>query len=363
MKILSVVGVRPNLVKIAPLMKEFSKHPEVESILVHTGQHYDIKMNDIFFEDLDIPEPQYNLGVGSKSHAVQTGRIMSEFEKVCLLEKPDLVLVVGDVNSTLACALVASKLNIKLAHVEAGLRSFDRTMPEEINRLLTDAISDFLFITEPAALENLRKENIPESKIFFVGNVMIDSLIASIERIKKSQTYKKYNLPENSYVVVTLHRPSNVDDENKLSAIINALDHIQKRMKIIWPIHPRTKKNLERFKLDDKVNSMENLLIVEPLNYIDFMNLVLNCKFVLTDSGGIQEETTYLGKPCITLRKNTERLITIDIGTNTLAEIEDIIEIFDKILSNTWKKGEIPDLWDGKAAERIVKKLLEAQES
>ena len=363
MKILSVVGTRPNLVKIAPLMKEFSKHPEVESILVHTGQHYDIKMNDIFFEDLDIPEPQYNLGVGSKSHAVQIGRIMSEFEKVCLLEKPDLVLVVGDVNSTLACALVASKLNIKLAHVEAGLRSFDRTMPEEINRLLTDAISDCLFITEPAALENLRKENIPESKIFFVGNVMIDSLIASIERIKKSQTYKKYNLPENSYVVVTLHRPSNVDDENKLSAIINALDHIQKRMKIIWPIHPRTKKNLERFKLDDKVNSMENLLILEPLNYIDFMNLVLNCKFVLTDSGGIQEETTYLGKPCITLRKNTERLITIDIGTNTLAEIEDIIVLFDKVLSNTWKKGKIPDLWDGKTAERIVKKLLEAQKS
>ncbi|MBI2106988.1 UDP-N-acetylglucosamine 2-epimerase (non-hydrolyzing) [Candidatus Woesearchaeota archaeon] len=349
MKIISVVGTRPNFVKIASFIKETSKHNDIQNILVHTGQHYDEKMSESFFRELSIPKPDINLGIGSGSHAEQTAKIMIEFEKVLLKESPDLVVVVGDVNSTLACALTASKLNVKVAHIEAGLRSFDRAMPEEINRLLVDKISDYLFITERDAEKNLLNENIEKSKIFFVGNLMIDTLLMHKEKASNLKP-----ILNEDYAVLTLHRPSNVDSKDSLKNLLEIINEIQLKLKILWPIHPRTKQKIESFNLN--INEMKNLTIIEPLGYLEFMNAVMNSKFVLTDSGGIQEETTVLNIPCITLRENTERPITCENGTNYLTGIdkEIVINTVNEIFKNNKKEYRGIELWDGKAAERIV---------
>jgi UDP-N-acetylglucosamine 2-epimerase (non-hydrolysing) len=357
-KILLIAGARPNFMKIAPLIHELQK-TNFSWKLVHTGQHYDAKLSDIFFTELNIPKPDYNLEVGSGSHAIQTAKIMEKFEPICIKEKPDLVIVVGDVNSTIACALVAKKLNIKVAHVEAGLRSFDNNMPEEINRKLTDCISDYLFVSEESGLRNLKNEGIDKEKIFFVGNIMIDSLFNNLEKINKSDASKVYN---EKYCILTLHRPSNVDNKDELKLLLFELIKISKLIKIIWPIHPRTKKNLLDLGLDNIINE-SNIILKDPIGYIDFLNLVKNSTFVLTDSGGLQEETTYLNIPCLTLRENTERPSTIDIGTNTLLNKNEIIGNINLILAGKYKKGSIPQLWDGKTAERIIKILRDKYEN
>jgi len=361
MKIINVVGARPNFMKIAPLMAAQKESGRIEPILVHTGQHYDERMSDLFFRQLGIPEPDVNLGVGSASHAVQTAEIMKAFEPVVLERKPDAVLVVGDVNSTIACGLVAVKLGVKLIHVEAGLRSFDRSMPEEINRILTDAISDLLFCTEKSGVENLRREGIPDDKIFLVGNVMIDSLMANKEKAEKSRILDELNIKPNSYAVLTLHRPSNVDNPVVFGRILDAIEVIQSDMPVIFPIHPRTQKNIAGSELARKIDSMRSLRLTEPLGYLDFLKLMSNARLVLTDSGGIQEETTILKVPCITLRENTERPITVEAGSNILAgtTTDKIIAAYRKTIGNSNREIKTPPLWDGHAAERIVKVLLE----
>jgi len=380
-KIVSVVGARPNFMKIAPIIEQLkiknkNLKAELKHVLVHTGQHYDEEMSKSFFEDLNLPKPDINLGVGSASHAVQTAKIMIEFEKVCLRERPDLIIVVGDVNSTIACALVASKLGIKIAHIEAGLRSFDRAMPEEINRVLTDAISDYLFTTCEDANENLRKEGIPEEKIYFVGNVMIDTLLRYKERAKKSKILEKLGLNKDlqvrSYALLTLHRPSNVDNRETFINILKALKDVSEKIPIIFPAHPRTQRQIKSFGLEKYFNfvniesnscvNIENSInLLDPLSYLDFLNLMANAKFVLTDSGGIQEETTILNIPCLTLRENTERPVTLKEGTNTIvgSNPEKIISKSMDILNGKKKIGRIPKLWDGKAAERIINILIE----
>jgi len=380
-KIVSVVGARPNFMKIAPIIEQLkiknkNLKAELKHVLVHTGQHYDEEMSKSFFEDLNLPKPDINLGVGSASHAVQTAKIMIEFEKVCLRERPDLIIVVGDVNSTIACALVASKLGIKIAHIEAGLRSFDRAMPEEINRVLTDAISDYLFTTCEDANENLRKEGIPEEKIYFVGNVMIDTLLRYKERAKKSNILEKLGLNKDlqvrSYALLTLHRPSNVDNRETFINILKALKDVSEKIPIIFPAHPRTQRQIKSFGLEKYFNfvniesnscvNIENSInLLDPLSYLDFLNLMANAKFVLTDSGGIQEETTILNIPCLTLRENTERPVTLKEGTNTIvgSNPEKIISKSMDILNGKKKIGRIPKLWDGKAAERIINILIE----
>ena len=356
-KIICVCGARPNFMKIAPIMKAFKKTDNFKTLLVHTGQHYDNNMSHLFFSQLNIPKPDINLEVGSASHAVQTAEIIKRFEPVVLDFKPDYVLVVGDVNSTIACGLVAAKLGVKLIHVEAGLRSFDRNMPEEINRLLTDAISDLLFVTEQSGLENLRNEGINDEKIHFVGNVMIDTLLANKKESEKSDVLNKLSLSPKKYAVITLHRPSNVDNPETFTEIINAFELIQKEMKLIFPMHPRTQKNLKATKLWKKIQSMKGLMITEPLGYLDFLRLISNCAFVMTDSGGIQEETTILAVPCMTLRENTERPITITRGTNRLVHLNthDIIQNFNQLKKCDFQvPHNKPELWDGKAAERIA---------
>ena len=365
MKIISIVGARPNFMKVAPIHKAFQKLKDfnidvkVEHLICHTGQHYDEKMSKIFFEELELPKPHFYLGVGSGSHAEQTAKIMIEFEKVLLNEKPDLVIVVGDVNSTIACSLTAVKLGVKVAHIEAGLRSFDRTMPEEINRILTDAISDYLFVTEKSGITNLLNEGISKDKIFFVGNVMIDSLVKFMPIIQTSNIRSIYELDKGDYCVVTLHRPSNVDNYENLKRLIDLINNVSKIKKVIFPIHPRTKNNLERFNLFYSLN--HNTIISEPLGYNDFVSLIKDSALVLTDSGGIQEETTYLGVPCITLRNTTERPVTIEVGTNYLVgdNLDLAYELAEKVLKGDYKKGQVPELWDGKASERIVKTLME----
>jgi UDP-N-acetylglucosamine 2-epimerase (non-hydrolysing) len=357
-KIISVVGARPNFMKVAPIHKAFQKYKRnVNHIVCHTGQHYDRKMSKIFFDDLGLPHPEFYLGAGSGSHAEQTAKIMIEFEKILIREKPELIIVVGDVNSTIACSLVASKLNIKIAHVEAGLRSFDRTMPEEINRILTDAISDFLFVTEKSGLKNLKDEGIPAGKVFFVGNVMIDSLVNHLPKADSSNILNKLELNPSEYILVTLHRPSNVDSEKFAFDLFNLFDNLSKKRKIIFPIHPRTKKNFQSFGFSTK---NKNILLTDPIGYIDFLSLTKNAGLIITDSGGIQEESTYLGVQCITVRNNTERPVTVDIGTNHLTgtNLKKVGITAAKILSGNKKKGKIPPLWDGKAAERIVNIIL-----
>lgn len=356
MKILAVVGARPNFMKIAPLMWEFQRHRQIAATLVHTGQHYDPKMSQLFFDELQIPKPDINLEVGSASHAIQTAEVMKRFEPVLLERKPDVVLVVGDINSTLACALTAVKLNVPVAHVEAGLRSFERSMPEEINRVLTDAISRWLFVSEPAGVENLRREGIADEKIFFTGNVMIDTLLASRPRIEDSAILRKLELPDKSYAVLTLHRPSNVDDPDTLRQLMRVIAELQTELPIVFPIHPRTRKNIEALSL----RPMPNLRLIEPLGYLDFMKLVGHSRLVLTDSGGIQEETTVLLVPCLTLRSTTERPATIEQGTNLLVgpDPTKILAAWRSALNSPKQTTRIPELWDGKAAPRIVAALL-----
>jgi len=336
-----------------------TKYDNIKPVLVHTGQHYDERMSKLFFRDLQLPRPDIYLNVGSASHAVQTAKIMMAFEQVIEQEKPDLIIVVGDVNSTAACSMVAAKMNTKIAHVEAGLRSFDRSMPEEINRLVTDVLSDFLFVTEKSGLENLNREGIADHKVHFVGHVMIDSLIHFSSIAEKSEILRQLNLTPGEYALVTLHRPANVDHKENFIRLIDAFEVIEKQIKIVFPIHPRARKMIERFELESRIEAMQNLMLLEPLGYLDFMKLMHHAKMVLTDSGGIQEETTYLGIPCITMRENTERPITVEVGTNVLVgnNTGRIIAEAQKVLDGKAKKGQIPELWDGKAAERIVKIL------
>jgi UDP-N-acetylglucosamine 2-epimerase (non-hydrolysing) len=356
-RIICVCGARPNFMKIAPLMRAFSEMGCFQTLLVHTGQHYDEKMSKLFFDELCIPKPDVNLEVGSGSHAVQTAEIMKRFEPVVLDFKPDHVLVVGDVNSTIACGLVAVKLGASLIHVEAGLRSFDRTMPEEINRVLTDTISDLLFVTEQSGVDNLRQEGIDAGKIYLVGNVMIDTLLANREKAKQSGILSKLNIEPGRFGVVTLHRPSNVDNMEKFGEILTAFEEIQKELNLIFPIHPRTRKNIAGSKWEKRVAAMNNLLLIEPVGYLDFLCLMSNAALVMTDSGGIQEETTILGIPCMTLRENTERPVTLHEGTNRLVHVTttDIIKSYRQICSNNGSLCScMPQFWDGKAAQRIA---------
>jgi UDP-N-acetylglucosamine 2-epimerase (non-hydrolysing) len=348
--------------KISPLMRAFHENGKFETLLVHTGQHYDKEMSHLFFDELGIPKPDINLEVGSGSHSVQTAEIMKRFEQVVLDFGPDYVLVVGDVNSTIACGLVAVKLGVKLIHVEAGLRSFDRTMPEEINRLLTDAISDMLFVTEQSGVDNLKNEGIDDDKIHFVGNVMIDTLLANKEKAEVSSILEELNLEERHYAVITLHRPSNVDNMENLAKIISAFEKIQNDVTLVFPIHPRTRNNIKGTELDARIEKMENMILLDPVGYLDFLCLMSNAAFVMTDSGGIQEETTILGVPCMTLRENTERPVTITEGTNRLVSIttEDILSNYRQIREGG-KGGvnTVPKLWDGKAAQRIAQIIEE----
>jgi UDP-N-acetylglucosamine 2-epimerase (non-hydrolysing) len=358
-KIINVCGARPNFMKIAPLMRAYGRHDGIQPLLVHTGQHYDRNMSDLFFRELNIPEPDINLEVGSASHARQTADIMARFEPVVLEHCPDWVVVVGDVNSTIACALVATKLGVRVAHVEAGLRSFDRTMPEEINRLLTDAISDLLFVSEPSGLENLKREGVPDEKVRFVGNVMIDTLRANMASAERSEILEKMQLAPGGYNVVTLHRPSNVDDPDTFGRIADALEAIQRDLPTVFPMHPRTVHNLAKLGFSDRIGAMKGLRIVEPLGYLDFLKLMAKAAVVLTDSGGIQEETTILGVWCLTLRENTERPVTLTQGTNALVgtDSDRILTAYRRCRATRMNTPPVPDKWDGRAAERIVESL------
>lgn len=370
-KIILVAGARPNFMKIAPILRALKNYPQVESILVHTGQHYDENMSGSFFKELGIKQPDYHLNCRSGSHAVQTAAVMVKFEEVCLKEKPDLVLVVGDVNSTIAAGLVAKKLHIKLSHVEAGLRSGDRDMPEEINRLATDAITDIFFTTEPEGTRNLLKEGIPEEKIHFVGHVMIDNLFFQLSQLaemeKSLSTYSLKSRLQKPYICMTMHRPSNVDNKQTLTSLLEAIAKLSETAPVIFPCHPRTRKQIETFGLSGYFSSIpeqspisSGLIIMEPLGYNDFLYLWKDAALVLTDSGGLQEETTSLKIPCITMRENTERPITSVYGSNEIAgtDTDKIFKLGKKALSGRWKDCQIPDMWDGKASERIAEILL-----
>ena len=359
LKIVNVVGGRPNFPKIAPILEGMAEVPTITALLVHTGQHYDHEMSRIFFEDLKIPEPDFFLGVGSGSHAQQTARVMVEFEKALEKEQPDLVVVVGDVNSTLACALVAAKLLIPVAHVEAGLRSFDRTMPEEINRILTDHLSEYLFTTSADADANLLREGIPAAKIHLTGNVMIDTLRKSEPLARGRNAAGVLGLKRGGYAVLTLHRPSNVDDPEAFALILNGLEEIQARLPIVFPIHPRSRKRIAEFGLDRRIERLGQLKLCAPLGYLTFLSLMLDARFVMTDSGGIQEETTALGIPCLTLREGTERPVTVEVGTNIIVgpQPERIVAEAMRLLDGHRRQGGIPPLWDGRAAGRIVEIL------
>ena len=363
LKVFNVVGARPNFMKVAPIVAAIKKRPaDFLTVVVHTGQHYDASMSDAFFLDLDLPQPDIHLGVGSGSHAAQTAAVMERFEPVVLREKPDWVLVVGDVNSTIACALVCVKLGIKVAHVEAGLRSRDRTMPEEINRLLTDQIADLLLTPSPDADENLLAEGIPNERIRFVGNIMIDSLFNNLDRARESNIKASLGLNDGQYAVLTLHRPSNVDDRETFERILSALEAIGESLPIIFPVHPRTRKTIAEFGLTERIAATKNLRLIEPLGYLDFLSLYSTAQLVLTDSGGIQEETTALGIPCLTLRENTERPITVEMGTNVVVgtDTHRIVSEATAVLNGSAnKQARQPPLWDGHTAERILAALQE----
>jgi UDP-N-acetylglucosamine 2-epimerase (non-hydrolysing) len=360
LKIINIVGARPNLPKIAPLMREMQHHPEIEPVLLHTGQHYDETLSDIFFRQMGIPTPHVNLEVGSGSHAAQTAEILKRVEPVLIEHQPDLVLVVGDVNSTIAVSLAAVKLGLRVAHVEAGLRSFDRTMPEEINRVLTDAIADYLFVTEEDAVGHLLKEGRPRECIYLVGNVMIDSLRHSLPIAQKSRVGEDLGLKNGAdwkrFGVLTLHRPSNVDSTEKLAELLGAIDVVAAQVPVVFPVHPRTQRRLTQM----GITHHPQLCLIPPIGYLDFLCLVSKATLVLTDSGGIQEETTALGVPCLTLRESTERPITISEGTNLLIGTDPIriITAAQDVLDGKGKAGRLPPLWDGHAAERIVEILL-----
>jgi UDP-N-acetylglucosamine 2-epimerase (non-hydrolysing) len=359
MKIILVAGIRPNFVKVAPLIEALARAGSFAPLLVHTGQHYDFLLSQAFFQDLQIPEPQYHLEIDSGPHGQQTGRMLERLEKVFLKEKPDLTVVFGDANSTLAGALAAAKLHIPVAHVEAGLRSFNRKMPEELNRRLTDHASDFLFAPERSAVENLVREGIAQDKIHFVGNIMIDSLLKHLDRLPSPHIEGIENLSPCTYAVLTLHRPENVDNQAVLKPMLEVLKEYAEKMPLFWPLHPRTRTRLKEFGLDSIV---EPFHIIEPLRYLDMLALMRNARVVLTDSGGIQEETTILDVPCLTLRTETERPVTVEVGTNMLVGVapERIREHTEKFLDLNFKPKEsrAPELWDGKTAERIVNILL-----
>jgi len=363
MKITIVAGARPNFIKIAPIIKAIemkqSEGANLSFRLVHTGQHYDKNLSDTFFEELNIPHPNTNLEVKSGSQSVQTAAIMVAFENELLQNPCDLVLVVGDVNSTMACAIVAKKLNIKVAHVEAGIRSGDWTMPEEINRIVTDSISDFFFTTSTSASDNLIKSGIEPTAIHFVGNVMIDTLYQNLNRISVPHFWKEFYLEAGNYIVLTLHRPSNVDEEESLIQLLKGIDKMAATKKVIFPIHPRTKTVLGETYLN-----LKNIVFVAPQSYLHFMFLIKNSFAVITDSGGISEETTVLGIPCFTMRNSTERPETQSIGTNTLVgtSIENLQKVFEELLQNGARKAGIPELWDGKASERIITILLDSSD-
>ncbi|MEP6662964.1 MAG: UDP-N-acetylglucosamine 2-epimerase (non-hydrolyzing) [Verrucomicrobiota bacterium] len=365
LRLLLIAGARPNFMKLAPLVKYIQSHNahraenerEVHFDIVHTGQHYDAKMSQVFFDELGIPTPRFNLEVGSGSHAVQTAEVMRRFEPVCLAEKPDWVVVVGDVNSTMACTLVAVKSGVRVAHVEAGLRSFDRTMPEEINRLVTDAIADLLLTPSEDANENLRRENVPDSKIRLVGNVMIDSLITNLEQARRSKIMERCDVQKGHFAYVTLHRPANVDERGSLTKIFGELKSLSHRLPIVFPIHPRTRKMAAEFGI--QLEGVNGLRMLDPIGYHDSVCLTDNARFLLTDSGGLQEESTYFQTPCLTLRPNTERPITVTVGSNRLTRIETLGADLDNLLSREPKLGQIPQFWDGKASERVLKSLLQ----
>jgi UDP-N-acetylglucosamine 2-epimerase (non-hydrolysing) len=366
LKVINVAGARPNFMKVAPIVAAMNRRAnEFRHVLVHTGQHYDSAMSHAFFRDLEIPEPDIDLGVGSGSHAVQTAGVIQAFEPYVISEKPDWVVVVGDVNSTVACALVCAKLGVKVAHVEAGLRSRDRSMPEEINRVLTDQIAELLLTPSEDASANLRAEGIPEERIRMVGNIMIDSLNANLERARGSTILTDLDLDGKGYAVLTLHRPSNVDERASLIAILDALREIGRRVPIVFPAHPRTRKMIDELELTSELESTQGLLMIEPAGYLDFLKLMSSAQLVLTDSGGIQEETTVLGIPCITLRENTERPITVEIGTNTIAgtDTAKIVDAANRALDGFRgrPKLKIPPLWDGRTADRILDALAEAR--
>ena len=359
-KVISIVGARPNFIKIAPLDKAFRKHrKEVKHLICHTGQHFDNSMSSVFFDELGLPKPDFYLGVGSGSHAAQTAKIMLELEKVLADEQPDMVIVPGDVNSTLAAALVASKMGIPIAHVEAGLRSFDRTMPEEINRIVTDVVSDLLFVSEHSGIRNLRDEGIEENRIHFTGNIMIDSLEEHYEMIEQNPVVQKMNLVKEEYILATFHRPNNVDNAESLAELLQSLSRLAQKRPLVFPVHPRTRKNIQSFGID--TNLHPNLILTDPLGYIEFLSLMRYAQLVITDSGGIQEETTYMGVQCITVRKNTERPVTIDVGTNQLVgtDLDRVERTAIDILAGNTKPGRIPELWDGKTAKRIVEVIMD----
>jgi len=364
LKVIIVAGARPNFMKVAPLVEAMKRRPtQFEPFLVHTGQHYDATMSDAFFRDLEMPEPDIYLGVGSGSHATQTAAIMQAFEPVVFAQTPDWIVVVGDVNSTIACALVATKLGVKVAHVEAGLRSRDRSMPEEINRLLTDQIADLLLTPSQDADANLRAEGIPPERIRFVGNIMIDSLLSNLDRTRSSTVRADLGLTNSDFAVLTLHRPSNVDDAAPFARIVDALEEIGARLPIIFPVHPRTRRMIDELGLSSRIEEARGLKLIEPVGYLDFLALLRDARLVLTDSGGIQEETTVLGIPCITMRENTERPITVEMGTNTIAgsDPKKIVDAALFTLDDYQRPAprNIP-LWDGHAADRILDALQEA---
>ena len=353
-KILHIVGARPNFMKMAPIIAALKKRGGVQQVLVHTGQHYDAKMSDVFFQDLGMPDPDVHLGVGSGSHAQQTAKVMVEIEPVLLREKPDVVMVAGDVNSTIAVALVAAKLGLAVGHVESGLRSRDWTMPEEVNRVLTDRLSDLLFTPSRDGDENLAKEGIDPKRVFFVGNVMIDSLRAALPRAKESQIHQRLELEKGNYALATLHRPANVDEPAALQRLLSVLSEVAQSLPVVFPIHPRTRARLpEGF-------APRGLKLIDPLGYLDFLALTSAARLVMTDSGGIQEETTALSVPCLTMRENTERPVTVEVGTNQLVGTAParVIAAAREVLEGRGRKGSIPDLWDGHAAERIADVLL-----
>lgn len=363
LKIISVVGARPNFMKVAPIHRAVSARDDMEHLVVHTGQHYDAIMSDAFFRDLDLPKPARFLGVGSASHAQQTAKILVEFEKACLELEPDLVIVVGDVNSTMAAALVASKLNIPVAHVEAGLRSFDRTMPEEVNRAATDAVAQWAFVTEPSAIANLVSEGWPRDRVLFVGNTMIDTLVRALPEAKEQAGLDELGLEAQSYALVTIHRPSNVDDLAQLSSMVGFLEWLAEQQPVVFPLHPRTRKRLAEHGLLEKLESHTQIHALAPLPYPRFLGLMASAKLVVTDSGGIQEETTYLQVPCVTARTTTERPVTCEQGTNRLCAPEPaaLREAVTAVLAGG-ASGTIPPYWDGLAAERIVEHIRDLRE-
>lgn len=357
MKILLVVSTRPNFMKVAPLLHALSKRPErFESVLVHTGQHYDAKMSDVFFEDLKLPAPKHNLGVGSGTQGEMTGKAMMAFDPVLLEEKPDFVVVVGDVNPTLSCAVGAVKQHIAVGHVEAGLRSRDRKMPEEINRIVADVVSDYLFTPSRDADENLKAEGIPDSRIHFVGNVMVDSLRKTEPSLDTSTILDDMGLSPKGYALATSHRPANVDEPGPLGCVLSCLDRVQRHLPVVLPLHPRTRSRIETFGLTDQLEAMTNIKVTGPVGYLDSLRLQRDSALAVTDSAGLQEETTVFGVPCLTMRPNTERPVTVDVGTSTIVNLDaDLVEEKTvEVLEGRYKQGAIPEYWDGRASERIV---------